>query len=199
MVNNLSDLDLINNIKQNRCEDSLIELIKRHENIYYNTFHTYRKIIKLKQITFEELLEDVKLNVYKAALDYDPNKNTKFSTYLANVTRFICLKLIYNKPNIESLNTEENKKIEIELNNKPISLEEENETLYNIYSIIDNLNDERAKEIFRIRFSDANKQDRTWSSIGKKLGISTQTVINIFNKNIKLVKNKLKSNINSIK
>lgn len=195
MFDKLSDLDLINNIKEKKCEDSLIELIKRHENIYYDMFHYYKKIIKSKQLIFEELLDDVKLNIYKAALEYDPSKQTKFSTYLANSTRFLCLKLIYNKPNIESIDTEENKNIKIELNNRTISLEESNTRLYNIYSIIDNLTDERAKKIFHLRFSDTNKSDRTWSSIGKKMGLSTQTVINIFNKNLKLIKYKLKSNV----
>jgi hypothetical protein len=40
-----------------------------------------------------------------------------------------------------------------------------------------------------------NKKNRSWNAIGKKLGISTQTAINIYNKHIDFLK--IKSNKDS--
>ena len=44
----------------------------------------------------EELINDAKYYIYKAAIEFDSNKKSKFSTFLGNQTRWMCLNL-YNK------------------------------------------------------------------------------------------------------
>ena len=43
-----------------------------------------------------DLIEDKNFYIYQAVLKYDPNRGTKFSTYLGNETKWMCLNL-YNK------------------------------------------------------------------------------------------------------
>ena len=54
------------------------------------------------------------------------------------------------------------------------------------------MQDERASQIFKMRYFE-DKKNVSWAKIGKKLNISTQTAINIHNKTIDFLKNKLKS------
>ena len=73
------------------------------------------------------------------------------------------------------------------------SLIKENSDL--ILSLIQKLKDKRINTIYKMRyFSDKKK---SWNDIAKKLNLSTQTVINLHNKTIKILKNKLTSINNS--
>ena len=61
-----------------------------------------------------------------------------------------------------------------------------------IFNLLDQLKDKRIVEIFKIRYF-SDKKTVSWSKIGRKLKISTQTVINLHNKTLKFLKNKLES------
>ena len=91
-----TDLTLINKIKDTHDEDSLLELINRHSGIYHsmvNNFLSGSQNVKEKNT----LAEEKTLNIYSCALTYDPNRNTKFPTYLANQTKWKCLNIINKK------------------------------------------------------------------------------------------------------
>jgi RNA polymerase sigma factor (sigma-70 family) len=61
-----------------------------------------------------------------------------------------------------------------------------------IFNLLKQLKDKRVEEIFKLRYF-SERKNMSWSKIGKKLNISTQTVINIHNKTISFLKNKLES------
>ena len=61
-----------------------------------------------------------------------------------------------------------------------------------LFELLENMQDERAKQIFKMRYFE-DKKNIAWAIIGKKLNISTQTAINIHNKTIDFLKKKLKS------
>ena len=44
----------------------------------------------------DELISDKEYNIYQAALKFDSSRGAKFSTYLGNETKWMCLN-IYNK------------------------------------------------------------------------------------------------------
>ena len=59
--------------------------------------------------------------------------------------------------------------------------------------LLDGLKDKRAKHIYMLRyFSDCGPK-MTWKNIAKKVGVSSQTAINIHNRAKKILKNKMKS------
>ena len=91
-----TDLTLINKIKDCHDEDSLLELINRHSGIYHtmvNYFLSGNQNVGDKTA----LSEEKNLNIYSSALSYDPNRKTKFSTHLANQTKWKCLNIINKK------------------------------------------------------------------------------------------------------
>ena len=84
-----SDLSLINKIKSDNDDTCLAELIDRHSGIYVYIVDQYTKNQFATNTDF--ILQDKDYMIYKSALDYDPSKNSKFSTYLANQTKWKCL------------------------------------------------------------------------------------------------------------
>ena len=92
----MEDKELIKNIKNNKDADNCLNvLFERHSGIFFKMINAYVP----NGSGFadkEELIKDAKYYIYKIALDYDENKKTKFSTYLGNRTRWMCLNM-YNK------------------------------------------------------------------------------------------------------
>ena len=67
-------------------------------------------------------------------------------------------------------------------------------------NILSEMKDKRIKKVFGMRyFSETRKSKLAWSEIGRQLGISTQTAINLHDKGAKMVRNKIESNCNSDK
>ena len=89
MEENLTDSDLTEKVRMHNDGDALNELISRHSGIYVDMLKRfgYRT---LTQNQISDIMEDKDYVIYKAALEYDPEK-AKFSTHLANKTKYLCL------------------------------------------------------------------------------------------------------------
>lgn len=178
------DYKLIKNLKNEKDNDSLKELINRHSGIYVDMVNKYIPE-NMEGVSKNDILDEKDLSIYDAALNFDETKNTKFSTYIGNLTRWKCLN-IYNK----------NKKFpkepisEISKNavcDSDLTFLEKQESIERINSAIDKLPDERAKIIFNMRYS-GGKKLTPWKKIAKKLDLSIQGCINIHNKNLTEIK-----------
>jgi len=186
-----SDLSLIKRVQESKDEDSLTELINRHSGIYIYIVDQYTKNDTLN-LSRSSMLEDKDYVIYKSALDYDPNRNSKFSTFLANQTKWKCLNEINRK----------------EKNNIPIDrvyydASDDNNSFKNLSKIeaFDIFNkmlreekDERVKKIIDIRYNTSNTKLVPWKIAAKKLNLSIQGCINIHDRFINKVKNKLDEN-----
>ena len=96
MNTNYSDLELISLIKQDEDPSiHLSELIERHSGIYLDIINTYASRDS-SIIDRAELIKDKDFNIYQAVVKYDPDRGAKFSTYLGNETKWLCLNT-YNK------------------------------------------------------------------------------------------------------
>ncbi len=77
-MENLSDIDLINNIKNDiRTENSLEELISRHSGIYLDIVNSYMRNTygnALKQ----DIINEKDLTIYNSAMKYNEEKGAKF-------------------------------------------------------------------------------------------------------------------------
>ena len=86
-----SDLSLIKRIQDSRDDESLTELISRHSGIYVYIVDQYSRNERIR-MNKKSILDEKDYMIYKSALDYDPGRNSKFSTFLANQTKWKCQK-----------------------------------------------------------------------------------------------------------
>jgi RNA polymerase sigma factor (sigma-70 family) len=186
-----SDPLLANLVKESNDEGALKELISRHSGIYLDMIKKFgSRSLSSNQIS--DMVEDKNYQIYKAALEYDESKS-KFSTYLALKTKYLCLtNKTNNKKNSNIVNFDE---IEFTQEYKGFDPSEEssrNESFLKIYNLINNHYDERIKIIFRERyFSNTNGSLKPWKQIASKVGLSIQGCINIHNKTIKEFQEKI--------
>lgn len=193
------DDDLVKKVKNEADSSALLELEARHSGICHQMIKKYYNTFLSVGLSPEEITSDKLMIIYKSALNFDSTKNVKFSTWLGNQMRYYCLNCI-NKKTISTTNMDhENIKFHIELKQKNdsvnASLIKENSDL--ILNLIKKLKDKRIYTIYQMRYFPGNVKKKSWHAIAKKLNLSTQTVINLHNKTIKMLKNKLTSINNS--
>ena len=126
-------------------------------------------------------------------MSFNPSKKVKFATWLGNQIRFFCLNTLNKNPNKNTINLE-NQQIDNYTNDALNFLESkkiQHEIEY-IFDILSKLKDPRIKEVFNLRYFNGAKKTG-WSSIGKKIGVSTQTAINLHKRGITILNKKIKS------
>ena len=192
-----ADSELIKKIQSEADSGALLKLEARHSGICHQMVRKYYNSFLSVGLNPEEISSDKLLIIYKSALNFNFSKNVKFSTWLGNQMRYHCLNCI-NKKTIQTTSMDnENIKYHIELKQKETltseSIVKENSEL--ILNLIKKMKDKRILSIYKMRYFSDRKP--SWSKIAKKLNLSTQTVINIHNKTLKILKNKLTSINNS--
>lgn len=199
-INSMTDIDLIDAMKtESNSGEYLMELVSRHSGIYLTMVNNYTPSEASSQKSHKfELINDKDYYIYQAALKYDETRSTKFSTYLGNETRWMCLNL-YNK--------EKKRRItDIDFNNtkmKELPSDEDSEKnisrddfLKKVMTLVRKDPDSRIAKIFSMRYLEGeNNKLMPWKNIGEKLELSIQGCINIHNKAIKKIKTELSRDI----
>ena len=191
----MTDLQLIQKIKKNNCEQSLLELYSRHQGICNKMLQKYCKVCYDIGVSLEDLNSEKIYVVYRSALTFKSNKKIKFSTWLGNQMRYHCLNTFNKQSKDVSMENENIKYITENNQSKQIDnalLNKEKVDL--IFNILDQMADSRVKEIFNLRYF-SDRKIQPWNKIGKKMHISTQTVINIHNKALSFLNKKISSDI----
>ena len=193
MNSDLTDTALTEKIKENHDERALNELISRHSGIYVDMLKKFG-YKSLSQNQISDIMGDKDYVIYKAALEYKPEK-AKFSTHLANKTKYLCLtQRTKNKKNHLTTNYDE-----LEFCQKDASLNPRDQYLFNdsfarILNLIDKHEDERLKVIFHERyFGGKQGKLKPWKQVAQKVNLSAQGCINIHNRAIKELKNRIKN------
>ena len=184
-----TDLTLINKIKDCHDEDSLLELINTHSGIYHtmvNYFLSGNQNVGDKTA----LSEEKNLNIYSSALSYDPNRKTKFSTHLANQTKWKCLNIINKKKRNREVYLDDDKSFIEPSCESFLNQIKKNEVFGMFKSCLKEEPDNRVKKIVDLRYNTDNNKVRAWRVIAKEMGMSIQGCINIHNKFIQKVKQK---------
>jgi len=179
---------LIREIKKSNCENSLKELIHRHSRLCFDIYHKYLPAIKASGMFPEDAINEKDYIIYKSAMSYNPEKKTKFSTWLGNQIRYNCLNKI-NKSRPHQLIEDEEFDFIIEKSDGP----DFSELKEYVLNILNQIKDERIKRIFELRYFSGTRKCVTWDKIGKKMRVSSQTAINLHNKGKALLVRKLKS------
>ena len=199
MINNQTDVQLTQNLKDDVYpEESLKELVERHSGIFLDIVNSY---VPYNSPTChrQDIIDEIEYYIYNAGLKYDQTRGAKFSTFLGNEAKWLCLNQHYkNKKYLLAASPEgdfafhNRAKEDNETENSPYVNEA---LLCKIFEIIEKHPDERVRRIFKIRYVDPEFNKLTpWQQVGKKLKMSIQGCINIHNSAIKIIRKNLKEN-----
>ena len=185
----LSDNHLIERVKKRDCEKSLLELSERHSGLYFKILKKYAKSFFANSIDINEAAADKNLIIWNSIKSFSVDKNVKFSTWLANQTKYHCLNTL-NKKNKDRLVTTGDDILDYLNEEEEVS---NGEVFFEfIENILSQLKDQRIKRIFSMRYSKEEKKP-SWCVVASNLEISTQTAINLHNKGIKILRKKITS------
>lgn len=188
------DLHLINKIKQDACNDSLVTLINRYEHLCLDAYRKFYPIIKSSGMSFDEVYQERDYVVWKTANSFNEDKNSKYSTWLCNNIRFQCLTAVTKHSRLPvPIDLTKIKDLEYQdivtedQTNRYIDSEAEYAR-----TIIGQFKDGRIVKIFNLKHS-ANSSDISWREVSEKMGLSIPSCISIYKKGIKMIKKKLES------
>jgi len=188
-----TDLELIIGVREKNCSDCLQELFDRHSAICVDVYSKYAGGLIKNSVILNDILQQKEYVIYKSAMSYNPDKGSKFSTWLANQMRYFCL----NSMNKNRLVATEDESMNAIVNSNPLSNQNQNtlteEKVDFVKNIIAQVKDKRVIKIFKIRYFNGERKKTPWAEIAKEMGVSTQTAINLHNKTIKLIKRKMHS------
>ena len=191
-MENLSDIQLIKNIKRNKHVDqSLSELIDRHSGIYLDIVNSFLKNCNNDTLR-EEIINDKELAIYNSALKYDEDKGTKFSTFLGNEAKWMCLNASNKNRKYIELNDHsyDFEKIKYECNKAQQDFKDS--VLKDFKVQLQNHPDKRLHKIFSMRYS-GNKKLTPWRKISKEMKLSIQGCINIHNAALNSISKNIRS------
>lgn len=191
-MENLSDIQLIKNIKRNKnVNECLDELINRHSGIYLDIVNSFLRNCNNDTLR-DEIINDKELAIYNSALKYDEDKGTKFSTFLGNEAKWMCLNASNkNKKYVEITDHTfdfDNLKIEYDKTEQDFK-----DTVLGDFKIhLQNHPDKRLQKIFAMRYS-GNKKLTPWRKISKEMKLSIQGCINIHNSALNSISKNIRS------
>jgi RNA polymerase sigma factor (sigma-70 family) len=190
-MNDLSDTDLAFQIQSSHDSGALVELISRHSGIYVDMIKRFggKSLTDMQQM---DLMGEKDYNIYKAALEYDPEKS-KFSTYLANRTRYLCLAdKTTNKKSPHLVDFDSVVPFIEDDYQSPDEQSEIRELMMKLSKALDSLSDQTAKSIFYERyFSTSNHKLKPWKEIGKSLGLSGEWCSQVHDKTLPKLRKQL--------
>jgi len=198
MINNQTDVQLTQNLKDDVYpEESLKELVERHSGIFLDIVNSY---VPYNSPTChrQDIIDEIEYYIYNAGLKYDQTRGAKFSTFLGNEAKWLCLNQHHkNKKYLLAASPESEfffeKKMSTDTDEQKPYVDEA--LLSKIFEIIDAHPDERVRRIFKLRYVDPEFNKLTpWQKIGKELKMSIQGCINIHNSAITVIRKGLKHN-----
>jgi RNA polymerase sigma factor (sigma-70 family) len=149
-------------------------------------------------------MDDKLFVIYESAIEFDPTRNSKFSTFLANRARWRCLNAINKKkklnpvsmdtplPNGNGTNASVIK--HSDSSQTPSDFVSDFEVFDIFYKMLEEESDERLKKIIDIRYNSGDNRLEPWRKSAELLNLSIQGVINIHNKFIKKVNKEINKN-----
>lgn len=188
-----SDFSLIEKVKNNGDENSLTELIERHSGIYLEMVNSVIPN-NCDFLDKNDIIDEKNFSIYKAIMNFDESKNTKFSTYLGNETKWKCLNIFNRGVKYKYLDIDNYKEDVTFVEDCKISEIFSKEILKKIFELASSHKDKRIKDIINLRYQVGNgNKTMTWKNISEKVNVSIQGCINIHNKFIEEIKKDLQN------
>lgn len=190
-----NDIELALKVKQHKDNDSLKEIINRHTPLCVNIYERYSKTMTTSGVSHVDLLGEKDYIIYKSVLSFKPEMGVKLSTWIGEQTRYYCLNYMKNNRGIV-MSPEEIQDIS-ESNTETFNggSNRQDLTISYVLDILQQLNDKRIIDIYKMRYFTQNGKPMTWKQIGDKLDFSAEHVRNLHNRAAEFLKNKLNSKI----
>ncbi len=174
----MTDTDLIKKVKEEQDSSALTELVNRHTGLYVKILDTYSYVPPVDK---QDMLEDKMHNIYQYALNYDPDKNMKFSVYLGQRLKWDCISAINKSVDMEEVNPNN----VVEERNIP-----DEETIRFIIDNTSEITDKRFFQIFRLRH--LVEKSWSWKKIGRAIGMTYEGARKVYLHNIEFLRNRIK-------
>ena len=186
-LSKLDDIKLIKRLLKKSCSESLQELVNRHGGMIFNIGKKYSSGCNLD---LNDLNDNKYWIIFNAAQSFDPNKGSKFSTWLGNQIRFFCLN--HKNKNNKLVPIDDNS-LEFFLNDlsKKENLFNKKEIIDNIIDLFNQISDPNTKNAIYYRYFHNKERILNYAEIAEILKVTPQTVLNWHNKFITFAKKKL--------
>jgi RNA polymerase sigma factor (sigma-70 family) len=188
----ITDQELVVKVQKKKDNESLQELINRHTPLYFDICKKYESAIVSSGVYLEDVHQESKSEIYKAALSYNPEKKTKYSTWLGNCVRYKCLNLINRSPEVPTddltLNYITYQKT---LGDNDKETVKDNLTLAK--AALDEIKDIRIKKLFVLRYFSGGNKKLTFDQISKKMKTSVQTLVKLHEQGKIFLRKRLKN------
>ena len=191
-----SEEEALIRVKNFSCNESLKELITKHSGICFNLVLKYKKYIQSRNCDFQDLLDQKDYFIYKAALQYNGDKNIKFSTWLGNFVKYQCLNCRRSKVDNYTVNDESSK---VEIDKKAqfdfFDSQMKKERLTAVKEALGELKDSRIRDIYLLRYFNGKKM--TFKNISLEMGISEPTIKKLHKKGKNILSKKIKKTLDT--
>lgn len=184
----LSDIELVNRIKDEGAAQALrsqafAELADRHTGIYVKIAQQYSGFSD--KINLAELKDDKQYNMYQWIIQYNADKGMKVGTFIGEMTKYLCLDLLYQTPDKVPLDSVKEPQSAAPLEHR--TTDQEIETLEKRTSI----SSPEFWAIFRARHS--GDKPKTWRKIGKEMSMTHEWARQIYYRHIPRVQEIIKT------
>lgn len=184
----MNDLYLeIEKVQREGCSLSLVEVIIRYSPVFLSMYSKYRKSIISSGADPNDILLDKDLIIYESAKTFNAEKGSSFCTWLSNNTKYKCLHLMGKALKAVKLSERVKNNTTKDREDQPFRVKELNS---HIFFILNKLKDKRISSVYKLRYFSENSK-MTWSGIGKRMGFSSQTAINLHKKGAEILKRKI--------
>ena len=188
----IEDLELVREVKEKKSEDALLELIERHSGLFYKTVSKNLPFSK-NSWNIDELVERKEHLFYEAIETFDPDRNIKFHTWLANKTKYLCLSQrskLRDEPDFCEFDEGFGKETDL----SPDSYLSKKEEVERILFLASKRCTPKALEIFEKKyFGGENGAGLSFSEIAEEMEISPQAVQASHAKTLKVIKKVIKN------
>lgn len=188
-----SDISLIEKVKKDGDLNSLNILIERHSGIYLDMVNSVISS-SCDFIDKNDIIDDKEFSIYKAVMNFDQNKNTKFSTYLGNETKWKCLNMFNRGTKYKYIDFNDLKEDVNFSQESSVGEISSKEILDKIFQLASTHKDERVRNIINLRYKiGSGNKTMSWKDISKKVNVSIQGCINIHNRFIEEIKKEIQN------
>ena len=193
--NATNELELIYSAK-NGDNEAMKKIIDMHSGICISIYSKYVN----KSIAPKWIIDDVSSSkdyiIFNSVSSFDETKGSKFSTWLANQTKFYCLNKI-NKfkkmPKIQDVAEDQNYENFITEELLDFNAEKNKaNAIESIRDLLSSISDNKIKQVIEKKYlRRADNKTASFTEIAKEMNVSVQTVINWHNKFIDTARKKV--------
>lgn len=173
-------------IQDTDCNESLEKVINRYSPVFISMYSKYIKPLTDSGADPNDILSDKNLIIYESAKSFDSGQKSSFCTWLSNNVKYKCLHMINKQIKKQMLIDRVKKNRNQDNQDHPYKNIEMNKFIFNE---LNRIRDERIKSVYSLRYFSGEKM--TWATIGKRLGFSSQTAINLHKRGAEILKRRI--------